>query len=513
MNDNDLRVIIYSSGTTVDTQFTNFIKNHGKLRFDTIYPGGLYSVCSFFVGADPTDPHPSAGNKRIEILNGLKVIWEGIIDVLSPTIQGGDDGYKFECTGQWGALLGRSRWNKVWCDTRTSEDKWIIRPETQFNMFHISREDCIRATPVNQAFASGDSTRAVYYLPAGQTVNRVVFNYNLQEAAQNWAIYLWDWVGGTAISTINTSGTGTTSGTPAAGCGTIFFSFNSGAAQTPTYSGSIFLEVSNVKLYTEAGSINPTEVFKDVVGQFTALNSDTSYIASNTLTVEPCYMEWETIKDFVTKITTIGDASYNPWAVGVLASSEARTPDGKPVLYYEQQPALSGYDYVIRLDEFDGQVTIDQVFDEIINRIAVEYTDAKGRKCYYSYISDATLEDTTSQTNYGTRYAKLNFGNTSINQVLNYARRYLAWFKDPKWRMASPIKVKGTIRTQGRNRVPVCWVRAGQRVMIENYLQEMDGSGITFLITATSYDEDAETLTITAGSPDPLSALIAQMRK
>jgi hypothetical protein len=273
------------------------------------------------------------------------------------------------------------------------------------------------------------------------------------------------------------------------------------------------MQVSNVKLYSEAGSINPTEVFKDIVGQFSSINSDTNYIASNALTVEPCYMEWESLKDFGSKIAAMGDTSYNPWSLGVLSSALARVPDGKPVLFYEQQPALTGYDYILRLDEIEGQVTLDQVFDEITNQISIEYTDDKGVKKFYTYLWDSSLTNTTSVANYGARCKKLSFGNEGIAVAVNYARRYLAWFKDPKWRMASPINVKGTIRTQGRNRIPVCWVRAGQRVMIENYLQEMDGSGITFLITATSYDEDAETLTITAGSPDPLATLAARMRK
>ncbi|MBV6343350.1 hypothetical protein, partial [Candidatus Magnetobacterium casense] len=449
MNDNDLRIIIYSSGTVVDTQMTGMVKDHTGLSFDTIYPGGLYSQCRFFVAGDPTKPHPSISNKRIEILNGLKTLWEGQIDILQPTIQGQNDGYGFECTGYWGAFLGRSRWDKVWCDTRISDDiwEWQVTGGTE-SQFKLDRYNRLRFMPGNEVYVNTDYAAVRYVMPTSQAVNHITGNYDLNEGIQNWYLQAWDVAAGTAFGSVTASGTGSFDWIPAsAGSpGTVDLRFCSGASQTGDIDNLYYGELSNIKVYGEAGTISSTEVLKDFVGHFTGLNVDTNYIAANTVTHEPCFMQWEPAAEFIAKLAAFGDTSYNPWSAGVKASSVAGTPNGKPVLYFEQQPSLSGYDYVLRLDEIDGQVTLDQVFDEITNAVIVEYTDANGNSAIKSHLDDSTLQDNTSGAAYGWRYTKLSLGNVGETEALNYARRYLAWFKDPKWRMSSPIVVRGTIR-------------------------------------------------------------------
>jgi hypothetical protein len=49
--------------------------------------------------------------------------------------------------------------------------------------------------------------------------------------------------------------------------------------------------------------------------------------------------------------------------------------------------------------------------------------------------------------------------------------------------------------------------------MVENFLQEANGSDIKMLITSTSYDETADTVTINVGSPDPLEVLAVHLKE
>jgi hypothetical protein len=182
------------------------------------------------------------------------------------------------------------------------------------------------------------------------------------------------------------------------------------------------------------------------------------------------------------------------------------------MLYFEQQPALTDYDYVIGLDEIEGGAALEMAYDEVYNWIILEYTDVNGDRVRITPDDDATLTDATSINQYGQRDALLRLGNAGITEAKIYAARYLEWFKYPHLRLTRPITIKGTMRTKANDSVPVSWVRAGKRVKVDNYLQEIGGSGLIFLITGTTYNEDTDKITITTGTPNPLEVLVTRQR-
>lgn len=219
------------------------------------------------------------------------------------------------------------------------------------------------------------------------------------------------------------------------------------------------------------------------------------------------------------RAASYGDGSYNSWAPYLVESDLATTPDGKPVLALTQYPALTSYDYAVRLDDpnLTGELTVVYDLESVRNWITVSYRDElNNRDVILTPDDDANLKDATSITAYGQRETPqpLDAGTTSAASAKNLARRYLAAYKTPRFYVSVPITVKGYIRGPKGKRVPASQIRAGMRIKIENYLTDLasvSGAGLTFIITQTEYDDDAQTCSISTGVPDDLAVFLAQL--
>ncbi len=503
---NDLMVEIYASGTTRIADPGNEIIRAGGLRYSTIYPGGIFGDCSFNVPRDVRMWLESMGASRLVVRNGLQVVWEGKIDNQLSVLQAEASGMDMRGMGYWGALLGRRRWNKPWCDTRIDEKVWVWNTATGSNRVPdfctLDRNERMRFTPKNVAWANNNYVSIYYDAPTGETIKRVTFDYDLQEGGQAWALALtdaaltfpWPW-------SATASGTGsadTTFGTPTTRA---YIAYVAQAGQTPTEEGTYYGQISNVKVYTETGSINLTEVAKDCRAKITDLNSTDIYIGSNTLALEPFISEgYEAISSILERAAKIGDSSFYQWNCYLDHSEKAISTDGKPVLVVEQQPLLTDYDYEIRLEEIEPDFSVDRYYDELWNWIVVRYTDANGKEKWITPDDDANLKNTTSITDYGQRDYVLDAGVASSTAATNAGRVFLAEHKDPKYRMSGALNVKGSIRGKGGLIVPACQIRAGKRLKIGNFLQDLSGSGLTFLIGQTDYSADEEVCQVTAGT-------------
>ncbi len=107
-------------------------------------------------------------------------------------------------------------------------------------------------------------------------------------------------------------------------------------------------------VYSETGTINAAEIAKDLVSALSDdLNSDVTHIDDTNLNpLAPFITQgWEMAADILFYAVEIGDTSQKSWAVGLLPSEDATTPDGKPVLFLEQQAALTSNDLSIRVEE------------------------------------------------------------------------------------------------------------------------------------------------------------------
>lgn len=349
-------------------------------------------------------------------------------------------------------------------------------------------------------------------LTASININEIIFGQT-----QNWELALYDDTLGNYTDTVTATGTGSidrTFGTPTQ---LLRLALVSLAQQTAFGNGSIYAEFTNVRVYADANTITASEVVTDWNTFLTNTSSDTSQIASNTLAIEPWItgtnVDFETAASNLARVAALGDASFNPWAVYLLDSESAATPNGKPVLAYQQQPALTDYDYAVSLGAGTLQ-SLSLAQTQVYNDIIVSYTDANGVQQWVTSADDAGLTDATSTAAYGTFQYVLSLGQVSSTIAAGLGKRFLAQNKDVHFYVSGSIPVLGYILAKNGNPVPASAVRAGKRVKVLNFLTDevgASGAGLTFIISHTAYDDDSETVMIDCGVPDNLAVMLARM--
>jgi len=504
-----LTLEVYSSGMTTIQDPRGELRWAEDLEFSTGYPGGDLEA-SFTVPRKVIAWWEINGAKRVIFRQGQKMIYEGYVGALDRLLDEQGQSIKVPCMGGWAHILMNRRWRKYWADNRIDESIWQyitdLTSHPGAEKMTIDRNKRIRFTPKNVAFSSSPAEAAGvrYTMPTGETIKRVTWSYDLQEGAQAWEIRLRDRTNSVTYGSITSSGTGTQDATISPAVQYLDFEFIPRANQTPASDGSIYGEFSNIIVYSETGAIDPTEVTKDIIGHFSDLNTDTGKVNSNTLSIVPFLAEWDELAaDIVTRALSFGDASNNRWAAFLLNSENAQTPDGKPILGIQMYPVLTDYDLFLRLDEtnISGQVQISQVFENIPNWIVVEYQDENGWTKWITPEDDATLKDTTSIDNYDQcdHLLKLDYSTSTVATA--NAKRFLAAYKDPQWN-SSPINVIDYINKKKGNPIPTAQIRAGQRLKIENFIQDLSGTGLTMLITSTHYEDETGICGLTFGKPE-----------
>jgi hypothetical protein len=372
-----------------------------------------------------------------------------------------------------------------------------------------------------------DRTRLRYEAPTGEEIRRIDFDYDFSEGGQQWTLRLRDISNTTNLLDLTATASGSDSKEPASGCSIIELQFFSNGAQTTPADQSVYGEYSNIVVYATMNhapgsldTVNLTEIAKDIRAELTDLSADEFEIDDNTLSLVPFIADrFPTAADILIEAASYGDSSQNRWAVGVLASE--LSTDAKPLLFVEQYPVLTDYDYAVRVDEetleppFDiseGYIGSDE--NNVWNWIVVEYRDEDDRIRYVTPDDDANLKDTDSITDWGQRDYLLRIRHGDVTTATNFGRRFLASHKDPVWHMTRRIKIKGSVRAKSGNLIPALEIRAGKRIRVENFLRDpaLGTDDLVFLITKTSYDDRKEICTITTGKPNELDVILAQQQ-
>ena len=525
MNLNQLVLKIYSSGTEEVVYGSNELRHAEQITFDTFYPGGLFGQFSCFIPRDPDAWWTFKAGQRLVVRNGLSVVWEGVLISPGYSAQRERSGRWLTAAGYWGQLLGVRGLRKAWCDTRIDTDSWITQTVTDEPQFTDDRSNRIRITPKGVVFAATELARIRYTVPTGQTVKRVTMSYDLttSAAAASWTLRLRDNTGAANVWTVSRVAAGSSTGSQDVTLGTprqmLDLELLSDAIQTPAEDGSVYGQITAVKMYTETGAIDSNQIATDWQGAIAEINSDATQIDSNTLTLEPwatgSNVDYEMAADNLARLAALGDASFNPWAAYLLESDSAATPNGEPVLAFKQQPALTDYEYALRVDDAILQ-GLELRKTEVWNWIVVSYRDGEGRTQWLTPDDDANLKDATSVTTYGQREKTINSSFTSSTVATNFARRFLASNKDEKFYVSGGIPVIGYLRGKQGQVIPASQLRAGKRVKIENYLTDEVGvsaAGLTFIVTRTSYQDASETAALECGVSDDLSILLAQLAR
>ena len=276
---NALSLEIYSGlATTRITDLDKDLAHFDDLYFETFFPGGIFGSAGFSVARDLLRMWLFRQGQRLVIRNGLAVVYEG--GITNPGI--GNARRSIEAAGYWGVPLLSSRGlKKAWADVRITEDIWTYRTVADGS---TGAEKCfsdlngrLRFTPKAEAWATGEFASRRYDAGFGNTVKRLVYDYDLQEAGQAWEISFWrftlpaTWTQMTDVSG-ETYNTGTTTVIAASGTGSIDVElagagnrfveirFYARGNQTPPSDGTIYGEISGVEVYSELGSITAAAV-------------------------------------------------------------------------------------------------------------------------------------------------------------------------------------------------------------------------------------------------------------
>jgi hypothetical protein len=509
---NNLRVEVYASGTTRITDPGNELGRAENIRFATGFPSGLYLEGECFVPRKTLRYWQVKGGRRIVIRNGQKLVYEGKIASEGFEVGENTEGAPVEAVGYWSGALMERRLRKRWSDQRLDDWAWAYQTAASgAELCSLDRNYRMRFTPKAEAWTSGDYAAVRYTMPTGQTVKKIDYDYDLQEGGQAWEIAIHNV--GTSTDVVSVTSTGSAasqSHTLATPSQSIELRFYARANQTPTSDGTYYGEFSNITVYSETSQVNMEEICIDAVGTLSSeLNSATTLItaAGTELDLTP-FMEddWAMWADVLARAVERGDGAYNPWAVQVVGSESIASPDGKPILKLWQFPAETDYDLAVRLAEQNlrGRVQIVRDNLRVRNWIVVGYTDANGVQQYVTPDDDSSLKDTDSITAYGQRDDVLELGESTSAIALAAGQRYLAYYKDPRYRVLGALTVAGYVRGRGKRVIPACEVTAGMRLRIEDVLVDAQGTGLTMLITRTQYEDNGEYLSMQFGELDTL---------
>jgi len=533
MSYNNLKIEAYSTGTTILPDFSE-LKNIQDVRFSTGYPGGLYLDASFKIPRNVVQQWVLKGAQRVVIRNGIEICYEGYVTELSRVLEEDSEYIEVPLIGAWAKIAMARRWRKHWANDSLDERTWVWQTGASgAEIMTVDRTNRIRFTPKSEAFAEDDLGSVKYTMPVGEVIRQIHYDYafNDNAADQDWVLEFYDATNGAQTIYSSASGAGPVTDTDqeyelGTAVNAIVIRFRSDAAgQTPVSDGTYYGEVSNLVVFGgEAvdNDVTLTQIATDIVSQFSAvINSSTAFLDTITQTsysteyagraalgvdgIVPFVMDdFPTIADILAEMASYGDDSFNSWAYGFIHSENVASPDGKPILFVEQQPALTSYDYEISYNDNNviAPLALSENYDELENWIVVQYVDENGWTQYITPDTDANLKDTTSITDYGQRDGILSVGDATATMATNYGRRYLAQRKDPQWRATSPVKVRGYIHKSDGSILPASQIRAGKRLRIKNYLNDLSGTGLTLLITQTSYDDNEEICSMSFGRDD-----------
>lgn len=268
----------------------------------------------------------------------------------------------------------------------------------------------------------------------------------------------------------------------------IYFHYDSGHTQyaSPSYTGGEIVE----DILLLAGS---------------AISSDYDEIGDPGLVLNPFMTlndDWEVVTRLVERIAAYGDASQNTW--GLCVWDQTGTSDSLPKAVFEARD-VSDWDYQVRLEDLQDFVD-EPTLDQLWNNIIIKYTSTYGLTEFLTGDDDATLTDTDSVADYGERHSPpIDIGKGDTTRAQYIGQRVLDYHKDPLHKTA--FSTSGEIRNKQGTPIPVAWVRAGDRIKIEDYK-----GGTIYFIRHTQYDDRSRTLRVEPDlPPDDIGILMSQL--
>lgn len=515
---NDITIEIYD-GTTRIPDISNDLEHAEGIQFTAHIPGGDYGDASFFVERDVADPILFEIGHRVVFLNDQTVVYEGFLCGLTRIVEADYQGIEFSFCGATDWYLMKYPLEKRWADSRVGEDVWIwIEAAAAALKCDIDRQSRLLFVPKNVAWASSDRAGVTSTQPVGQTVKRVVFTYDLTTTAgcPNWTLLLrsnpsspsTEWSVNRTSAGSSTGSADVTLASPHAG---IQFVLQADAAYTPPNDGTVYGKITSLMVYSETDDpITMTTIAQDIAAEVGAagyLNTSTALIetAGTQLTLEPFVTNgYPSVADILNDASGRGDGAYNRWMWGCKDSYSVHGANGLPVLYLKAYPLTTDWEYEVTLgdDNIGGGVELFQDGIAIANHVITSRTDENGRYIYYTPADDANLADAASKSAYRVLSgARLDTGDCTQAEATAYARRFIATYSEPPYKLLRPLILIEYVRRKDGSEIPVRLIKPGERIRLNNFVSTLSGVEPVFVITALAHSIDGESVSITTGVP------------
>lgn len=508
---------MFDSSGNLLPDIEHVFSNAENITYETFYPGGKFGIATFDLPRNNQITSYLKAGYRARIFNRLSVVYEGYID----SLQISGDMLTVECVGAWGYFLGRRTSRRLWADKRIDSNTWVEEtatggtPKATFDYYNR-----LRITPKAVSWTTQHAAFR-YTAPAGETITHIDFNYDLQEAAQNWALRFYTntvndvatWTLDTTVATA--SGTGSSSITLTTPSRYIWLALYSGTTQTPASDGTQYGEFSNITVFStlnssdvEGDAFNIQVLMRDIAAKITALGSTEAFWDANTYSLIPFIAErgGESYADILARAFSFGGNSGEAWAVQL---DHTRAVSAfKPAFISKAVPALTSYEVGATLADLRGSLRQD--FSEVHNYITVVYTDYEGIQQVRTPDDNASLTDTDSVALYGQRDYILRLpGQASTTEADAYGVRYLTEHKTPAWYVVGSIQITDYAQGVNGQIIPASEIQAGQRLRLLDFVPDITGQPFTAIIARTRYQDN--TCTIYLSRPDNLSVQLRRL--
>lgn len=520
----DLQVVVYDGRTSTTEVFASELQFAQVLNCKTFYDvrgGGGDESATIFVPRNVSAAWAVKEKQKLAIFHGIRQIWEGVIDEVGQNKPGDLPGNTIKASGYWGNLFTgpyAQRLNKVWATTSISEDTWQIDSTSDYLLWDVKREgDAITIVPKPEAISSGELIRLQLVAPTGETWKTFKATVAFTEvggASGNMSWFLLDG-GATQIATA-TTGSNNIDESSFTAHNELRMEVRAAENMTSTGSDLNFVKISVIQAQTETGTIDLAAVAQDIID----LGDINSYAAlvDTSLTYPDLIEKADTNGpkkhgEILVDWSRYGQTSDDPVHPALVSSQRAGSFDGKPVLELTAIPSLTAstdYDFVAsRFGEHQVEMPAIYPINYEANYVWVARKGIDNTGVLFtSPVDEATLNDITKVADDGSYQVIVDAGFAAAAEALQIGQRELTQLTSKSVRVAGPILVHGTIRTDAGVRVPVSWVRAGDRIKIDDYI-----SDLILLITGTILTNDGRTVSIAAGINSDQNLLIQKAQR
>lgn len=520
----DLQVVVYDGRTSATEVFAPELIKARVLNCKTFYDprgGGGDESATVFVPRNVSAVWAVREKLKIAIFHGIRQVFEGVIDEVGQNKPGDLPGNTIKASGYWGNLFAgpfAQRLDKPWATTSISEDTWQIDDTSNFLLWDVKREgNKITIVPKLEAIASGELIRLQLVAPTGQTWKTFKATVAFTEVGGGSGNMSWFLLDGGATQ-IATATTGSNSIDESSFTEHNELRMEVRAAENMTSTGSDLnlVEISVIQAQTETGTIDIGTIAQDII-DLGDVNSYTGLL--DTSLTYPDLIEVADTNgpkkhgEFLVNWSHYGQTNDNPVHISLVSSERAALVNGKPVLELAAIPSLTaGTDFDFVVSRFgEDQVEMPAIYpiDYEANYVWVarKGIDNTG-VTFTSPVDEATLQDVTKVSDDGSYQTIIDAGFAAAAEALQTGQRELTQLTAKSVRVAGPIVVHGTIRTNANARVPVSWIHGGHRIKIDDF-----SFILILLVTGTTLTNDGRTVSIAAGVNSDQNLLIQKAQR